>query len=136
MDLTSLAEIAGAVAVPLAGLLMNKAIELGRQRLHLDISAQTAAEIDKAAEAGAGMLTARLAAGKMDLSHVSLGNQNVDDAVTVAMNVAGQAAVDAGLTRDVLAGKIVGLVGNAIGEDPTVPTVPAVPAVPATKPAA
>lgn len=124
MDLTPIAEVVGMCAVPIASMLARDAVQLARQRFRLDVSAQTATAIERAANAGAGMLTARLASGQMDLSHVSLGSKHVDDAVTVAMTVAGAAGVEAGITRETLAGMIVGQVGRALGQDPTVPTVP------------
>lgn len=128
MDLTTLTQgamaIAGTVAVPIAVMFTRRALALAEQRLDIHVSAQSEAAIERAAAAGAGLLTAKLAAGAMRLDDVHLGNQHVEQAVVAAMNIAGEAAVESGLTRDALAARIVGAVGKALGEDPTVPTVP------------
>lgn len=113
------------IGTPIAMILAKRAIALAETRLHLTVSAANETKILQAVNVGAGMITAKLAAGQMTLPDVHMGNEHVASAVTMALDIAGAAGVQAGLTRDVLAAQIVGAVGHALGEDPTVPTVPA-----------
>ena len=139
MDLTPIANlvmsVAAATIVPIAGLLVHKGISVAQARLHLQLSAADQAVIDTAVSTGAGLLRAKLVNGTMALPDVSLGNPHVDQAAQFALDVAEKSAWSTGVTRDDLAKRIIGAVGHALGQDPSVPSVLIPEATPATRPA-
>lgn len=127
MDLNFLAQqgldIAGMVAVPVSLMLARRALVLAEARFHFTLSAANEAKLEAAIAAGAGIVRADLASGKIALPDVAVSSPAIDAAAIAAMNVLG-AAIDAlGITKEGIAAAIVGAVGHALAEDPTVPSV-------------
>lgn len=111
------------VVIPIAGLLVNKAINVAQSKFGLQVSQADVAAVDSAVSAGVGMLRAKLVTGQMALPDVIFGNKHVDEVSQIALDIAGAAANATNITKAEIAGRIVGAVGHALGEDPSVPSV-------------
>ncbi|WP_428485926.1 hypothetical protein [Rhodopila sp.] len=122
--------VAAAAIVPVAALLAGRALRLAQARLHLALSARDQAAVMAAVSTGAGLMRARLATGAISLPDVHLGSAAVDQAASVAMNLITTSASASGLTQEDIAQRIVGSLGHALGEDPTVPSIASLPPPP------
>ena len=139
MDLDAIANltlsVAGMVVVPVATLVAHRLVGLAQKKLHLQVSIETQRQIDAAVTAGAGVIRAKLANGHVTLPDLAVGNPHIDQAAGYALDIAGTAAMSAGVTKDDVAKAIIGAVGHALGDDPSVPSVAAVSAPVVTPPA-
>lgn len=135
IDLTPLVQgavvVAAIVVPPLALLLWRRGLILAEKKFHFQLDAKDEATVEMAIGAGAGMIRADLASAQISPVQVSLGSPSIDQAVSAAMNIAASAGSASGITRDEIATRIVGAVGHALGDDPTVPSAPVASMAPA-----
>jgi hypothetical protein len=119
-----------AVTLPaIFSMVARRMLKLAETRLQLQVSAQTEAELGVAIDTASGLLRAKLATGQMTLGDLRTGNPHVDAAVTTVLNVADKAVAVSGITKQEVADRVLGAVGHALGEDPTVPSIAVIPPV-------
>ena len=125
-------QIAAILVVPLAGILAGCIIQIANARLGLHLTDQENAAVEHAVAVGAGMIRAKLAAGVIAPIDITTGNVHVDAAANAAITIVDASIRASGVTKQSVADQIVGAVGHALGNDPTVPSVPAAGPVPST----
>ena len=140
MDLNPLLQaidgVAVLVVVPIAGILARRGIALMQDKLHIAVSSQDQAVVMQAVDAAAGVVRAKLATGAMTIGDVHLGSPHIDAVANAALDMVEAGAAGSKLDKEDVAHMIVGAVGHALGDDPTVPTLGTLPApVPQAAPA-
>ncbi len=124
MDLTPILDVILGIVSPVLTACAVMGVKYLLAKTKLDLTAQQQATILNAAQTGAGMVTMALSKGAMGLKDVHVGSAQVQAAADYVMTMAPAAAAGLGVTQAGIAQMIVGKVGKAIGEDPTIPTVP------------
>lgn len=127
MDLNPLVndvfEIAAAVAVPCALMLVRRFALVLESKLNITVTAQDEERLANEVNVGVGVLRAKLASGHMALSDVQLGSTHVDGVAEMVLNSITGLADAAGMNKADIAERIVGELGHVLGEDPSVPSV-------------
>nr|WP_294550040.1 hypothetical protein [uncultured Rhodopila sp.] len=82
-----------------------------------------ASDIASVVNTGIGWGRAKLASGEMQLTHVTTGNPFIDQIATAGLAMLSANARASGISADDLARRIVGGIGHAVGNDPSVPTI-------------
>lgn len=119
--------VLGTLGLILAGMLTwlaNRAIAALQARNLLHLTDQQRAAVLGAVQTGAGILSADLARGVLPLAEMRIGSRQVRSVAQQALAAVPVAAAALGMTEAGAAAMVVGAVGRALGQDPTVPTVP------------
>lgn len=114
--LNPLLEFASTVAVGLFGLAVTQATQYVRTWLQRQM-------VNGAASTAAGRVLLMLSQGLVTLTELHSGHAAVAMLADLALDSVPGAAKGLGLTSEVMANKIIGLVGHALSADPTVSTV-------------
>ena len=140
MDLNPLVQSAGSILLSVlaavALMLAKQALGLIQQRLHMTLSARTQdrilTEVAAVVSTGTGMARAKLAAGFMPLSDVHTGSDSINIVAQSLFAALSNEAKASGIGPDDIARMIVGGLGHALGQDPSVPSIaaPTPPAAP------
>lgn len=117
-------DVAAIGAVPVAGWLANKAIQVARDRLHIQFSDKQVKAIHDAATTAAGIATAMLASGKLTAAELHTQSPALRELAKDAVNAVPDASSAQGVMIADMTRLVVGRVGQMISADPTVPTIP------------
>lgn len=143
MDLNPLVQSAGSIVLSVlaavALMLAKQLLGLIQQRLRLTLSDQTQGrilnEVGTVVAIGVGMARAKLAAGFMPLADVHTGSDSINVIAQALFGALSAEAKASGIKPDDITRMIVGGIGHALGDDPSVPSIAPAATPPAPDPA-